>query len=199
MPLQQENREYTYADYLSWDESERIEIIDGIPYHTYGGQIVEGAPVMQATPSSAHQSISMELSRQLANFLKGKPCKAFAAPFTVRLEALEDDRDGTAVEPDIVVVCDHSKLDDKGCKGAPDMVVEIISPSTARKDRIIKFNKYQQAGVREYWIVDPDTKGVQVCILENGRYVTYMYADTDTAPVTVLPGCNISLPDVFAE
>jgi len=197
MPLPQENRKYTYADYLSWPENERIEIIDGIPYHTYGGQITEGAPVMQAAPARVHQEISGEVFRQLANFLKDKSCKVYAAPFAVRLNA--DDSDDTVLEPDITVVCDKSKLDEKGCKGAPDVVVEILSPSTGRKDRMIKFQKYQQAGVREYWIVDPDTKTVQVCILEGGRYFTSVHADTDTAPVTVLPGCTINLYEVFAE
>lgn len=134
---------------------------------------------------------------QLYNFLKGKPCEAYAAPFTVRLG--EDDDNGSTVEPDIVVVCDRSKLDDKGCKGAPDLVVEIISPSTARIDRLIKFNKYKQAGVKEYWIVDPDTMIAQVYVLKNGQYILNVYGDTDTAPVTVLPGCTINLQDIFAE
>lgn len=197
MSLPQENRKYTYADYLSWPEDERIEIIDGVPYHTYGGQIIEGAPIMQATPNRAHQEVSGELFARLHEHLRGKPCKVYAAPFAVRLNA--DDNDDTTLEPDIIVVCDKSKLDEKGCKGTPDMVVEILSPSTARKDRIIKFQKYQQAGVREYWIIDPDTKSLQTCVLENGRYFVTVYTDTDTAPVTVLPGCTISLQDVFAE
>lgn len=194
MPLQQEKRKYTYTDYLSWPEDERIEIIDGVPYHTYGGPIIEGAPVMQAAPSRAHQEISVEMVRQLANFLKGKPCKVYSAPFAVRLN-----EDETVLEPDIAVVCDSSKLNDKGCKGAPDLVVEILSPSTARKDRMVKLQRYQQAGVREYWIVDPDTKTVQVCILENGRYFVTAYADNDTAPVKVLDGCSIDLREVFSE
>jgi len=197
MPLQQGQRKYTYADYLTWDKSERIELIDGVPYHTYGGPVIEGAPVMQAAPTTAHQSVSFELSGQLHRFLKGKPCKAFTAPFTVRLNAA--DNDDITLEPDIVVVCDSSKLDDRGCKGAPDLVIEILSPSTARKDRIIKFQKYQWAGVREYWILDPDTKTLQACILENGRYFVTGYTDADTAPIHVLAGCRINLKDVFAE
>jgi Uma2 family endonuclease len=195
MPLPQERRKYTYADYLSWPEDERIEIIDGVPYHTYGGPVFGGGPVMQAAPATAHQEASVELLGQLRDFLKGKPCKVFHAPFAVRLNA--DAGDDTTLEPDIVVVCDGSKLDSRGCNGAPDFIIEILSPSTARKDRLLKFNRYQQAGVREYWIVDPETGTVQACSLANGNYITKVYAETDTAPVNALPGCVINLRDVF--
>ena len=107
--------------------------------------------------------------------------------------------DDTVVQPDLVVICDRSKIDDKGCNGAPDMVIEILSPSTARHDKLVKFQLYQNAGVREYWIVDPDTKTVQAHVLESGRYFTAAYGDADTAPVYVLDGCTINLTDVFAE
>jgi len=185
MPLLQDDQRYTYADYCTWDDSKRWELIEGVPY------------AMSPSPSPMHQTISVQLLRKIGNFLEGKPCKVFHAPFDVRLNA--DDEDDTVVQPDLLVVCDRSKIDNTGCKGAPDLVVEILSPSTARKDRVLKFQQYQQAGVREYWIVDPETKSVQVCILQGGLYVTYMYADTDTAPVRVLEGCEIDLQDVFAE
>jgi Uma2 family endonuclease len=182
MPLQQENRTYTYEDWLSWDEDVRAELVDGNLY-------------MMAPPSRRHQAVIMEISRQLANFLRGKPCKVFPAPFGVHLNEEED----TVFEPDIVVVCDKSKLDEKGCKGAPDFIIEILSPSSARMDRLLKYNKYQLSGVREYWIVDPETTSVQVSILENGRYYTTVYGEDGVAPVAVLPGCEIVLKDVFAE
>lgn len=182
MPLQREDRRYTYADWLGWDEDVRAEIIDGALY-------------MMAPPTQKHQEILSELHGQLWQFLKGRPCKIFPAPFGVRLSASED----TVLEPDIVVVCDHSKLDGKVCNGAPDLVLEIMSPSTARYDRMVKFQKYQQAGVPEYWIVDPDTKTGQVCILSGGLYFVTMYAETDIAPVNVLEGCRINLSDVSAE
>jgi len=185
MPMPQQNERYTYTDYCTWDDSERWELIDGVPY------------AMSPAPSPAHQEVSSELHRQLANFLKGKPCKVYPAPFDVRLNA--SDEDDTVVQPDLSVICDHSKIDVKGCKGSPDLVMEILSPSTAREDRMRKLQQYRQSGVREYWSVDPDTKTVQVCILSDGIYATYMYADTDTVPVSVLPGCNIELQDVFAE
>jgi Uma2 family endonuclease len=186
MALAEEAAYYTYADFLEWDENVRAEIVDG-------------ELVMMAPPLRSHQRVSMELSYQIRAYLEGKPCKVYASPFAVRLFPQKDNSDDTVLEPDIVVVCDSAKLDDKGCNGAPDFVAEIISPSTAKYDRIAKFRKYQSAGVREYWIVDPDTKTVQVCILENGRYVIFMYDETETAPVAVLPGCGIDLAAVFAE
>ena len=183
MPLPQNNIRYTYADYLSWDDGERWELIDGIPY------------AMSPAPTPIHQEISVNLTLQIGAFLKNKPCRLYTAPFDVRLNA--DEKDDTVLQPDLSVVCDPSKINETGCIGAPDFVIEIISPSTARRDRMVKLKQYQQAGVREYWIVDPDTKTVQVCILEGARYFTSVYADTDIMPVTVLPGCEVVLADVF--
>jgi len=175
---------FTYADYAKWETDERFELIDGVP-------------LAMAAPSRKHQGISMELGGQLHSFLKGKPGKVYAAPFDVRLNGAGDD-DDTVVQPDLVVICDESKLDDKGCNGVPDLIVEILSPSDQRRDKVLKFNKYLQAGVREYWIVDPAGQTVDVHILEDGRYYTTAYTDTDTAPVHVLNGCGVTLADVFA-
>ena len=183
MPLAQSNEYYTYTDYCTWDDGERWELIDGVPY------------AMSPAPSRIHQEISGNLYGQFFNFLRNKPCKVYSAPFDVRINA--DAEDDTVVQPDLLVVCDHSKLDEKGGKGAPDLVIEILSPSSARHDKFLKFNCYQRAGVREYWMVDPDTKTVQVCILENGKYIASVY--DDSIPVEALPGCTIDLKDVFAE
>ncbi|MCL1918918.1 MAG: Uma2 family endonuclease [Peptococcaceae bacterium] len=185
MALPKENERYTYTDYCSWDNDERWELIDGVPY------------AMTPAPSRFHQNISGNLFGQLFNYLQGKPCKVYHAPFDVRLNT--GTNDDTVVQPDLLVVCDSSKLDDKGCVGAPDLVVEILSPSTARKDKLIKFQKYQQSGIREFWIIDPETRTVQVCTLENGNYIISMYGDTDTVHVQVLDGCQIELCSVFAE
>ena len=189
MPLPLEKR-YTLADALSWDENERIELIDGVP-------------VFMAPPTRAHQEILMEMAGQIRDYLKGKKCRVYPAPFAVRLFEQAGDQPGnvdTLVEPDISVVCDPDKLDDIGCKGAPDFVIEILSPSTQRHDRLTKFNLYQQAGVREYWIVDPLSKVVQVFLLEGGTFrAAEVYTAEATAEVSVLPGCLISLPDVFRE
>ena len=182
---------YTYADVLSWDEDVRAEIIDGDLY-------------MMAEPSTDHQIISGELFGQIWTFLRDKPCQVFAAPFGVRLFEQEGDAPSnvkTVLEPDISVVCDKKKLDKRGCKGAPDFVIEILSPSNERHDRLVKFNLYQRAKVREYWIVDPRSSTVEVMLPdENGKLtISEVYSRKDTAPVTVLPGCMIDLAKVFPE
>lgn len=191
MPLPAKKERYTFADVLTWDEGERVEIINGEAF-------------MMAPPSSYHQEISMELARQLANFLEGKKCKVYPAPFGVRL--FERDGDSpedvdTMVEPDISVVCDRSKIDKHGCKGAPDLVVEILSPSSLRHDRLVKLDLYQRAGVREYWIVDPEHKTVQVFLPDtSGSLRLYEdYGLKDIAKVNVLDGCFIELSKVFSE
>ena len=185
MALPQSNDYYTFSDYMSWDSEERYELINGVPY-------------MMATPSRRHQEAVGEIFGQLREFLKGKPCRPFVSPFGVRLNALGND-DDTVVEPDIVVVCDHSKLDDKGCNGAPDFIVEVLSPSSGRMDKFIKFQKYQKAGVREYWIVDLESKTVSANTLENGKYFNTAYAYESIANVHIFEGCQIVLKDVFAE
>ena len=158
---------------------------------------------MLDTPTSIHQEISGELFGQLYNYLKGKKCKVYAAPFAVRLFEKNGDSSedvDTMVEPDISVVCDPGKIDKYGCKGAPDMVAEILSPSTRRHDRFIKFSLYQQAGVREYWIVHPEEKSVQVLLLEDGKLLPHEeYGQDDVAKVNILDGCFIELGKVFAE
>ena len=178
-------RQYTYADYADWKDDKRYELIDGKVY-------------MLSAPSVVHQSISGELYRQLGNFLVGKPCDVFAAPFDVCLSAAGDD-DRTVIQPDILVVCDKSKLDDKRCNGAPDMAIEILSPSTASRDMMIKYNKYMTAGVREYWIVNPVIKAVHVCILKDGEYAITDYFNAGSIPVSILEGCQINIDLVFTE
>lgn len=158
MALSAEKERYTFADALTWPDDERVEII--------GGEVFLMAPA----PSRGHQEISGALFAQLYNCLEGKRCKVYHPPFDVRLFEREGDKPediDTVVEPDLTVVCDMDKLDDMGCKGAPDMVVEILSPSTRRHDRLVKLGLYQRAGVREYWIVDPENKAAQV-FLQDG-------------------------------
>lgn len=149
---------------------------------------------MMAPPSRVHQEILAELTRQFGNFLEGKRCKAYPAPFGVRL--FEHDGDSpedvdTMVEPDISVVCDKNKLDDHGCKGAPDLIIEILSPSTQRHDRLVKLGLYQKAGVREYWVISPGEQTVQVMLRDNGGVfqLRELYGREDVAKVNVLdPG-----------
>ncbi len=191
MALPVEKARYSLADCLIWDENELIEIIDGEAF-------------MMATPSRIHQKISGELFRQLANYLEGKKCEVYSAPFGVRLFEQDGDRPedvDTVVEPDISVVCDRSKLDKLGCKGAPDLIVEILSPSSLRHDRLVKLNLYQRAGVREYWIVDPENRSVMVFLPDrNGSFRLHEdYGREDVAKVSALDGCFIELNKVFSE
>lgn len=180
---------YTFADILGRDEGERYEIIDGKAF-------------LMSSPVRAHQEISGEIFRQLANYLDGKNCRVYHPPFAVRLFEREGDAPedvDTVVEPDITVVCDKSKLDKYGCKGAPDMVIEILSPSSRRYDRIIKLDLYQQAGVREYWVVSPEEETVLVFLLEDGKLLPHESCERgDMAKVTVLDDCFIELEKVFA-
>jgi len=182
---------YTYGDYLRWDDDERWELIDGVAYN------------MTPAPARRHQGILRELAGQLFNYLKDKPCKLYLAPFDVRLPENDeaDEEVTTVVQPDIVVICDPKKLDDRGARGAPDLVIEILAPSTSRKDVKIKFNLYEMHGVREYWIVDPTGGTVMAYRLgPDSRYGRpQVYTDEDSAPVGIFEDLTIDLKAVFAE
>lgn len=190
MPLpQKEGKEYSYADYLTWPEGARWEIIDGIAY-------------MQAAPSPTHQEISGGIFAQFHNYLSGKPCKVYHAPFCVRLikdDEILNEEIKRVVEPDISIVCDKFKIDEQGCNGAPDLIVEIISPSSIRMDKFTKFNKYEKAGVREYWIVEPEGKLVSVFVLQDDqRYGRpEIYTEDDQIVVFIFPDLIIDLKPVF--
>lgn len=190
MALPAAKERYTFADVLAWEENERVEIIRGEAF-------------LMAPPRRAHQEVSVALASQLYNFLEGKRCRVYPAPFGVRLFEREGDAPqdvDTVVEPDISVVCDPGKLDAYGCKGAPDLVIEILSPSSLRHDRLVKLNLYQQAGVREYWIADPENQSVQVFLLDGGVLrIHEEYGPKDIAKVNVLNGCFIELSRVFSE
>lgn len=179
---QPREKKNTYADYLTWDDGNRYELIDGVAY-------------MLAAPSSIHQEIVANLTAELVFCLKGKPCKVFPSPYDVRLNA--DTKDDTVVQPDISVICDPGKIEARGCKGAPDMVIEILSPSTALYDYNSKLSKYLEAGVREYWIVSPDERRVQVYLFENGKGILQIYKDAEVIPVHALGDCRINLAEVF--
>jgi Uma2 family endonuclease len=174
---------FTYADYYRWPEDERWELIDGEAY-------------AMAAPGRAHQTVVGELFRQIANYLIGKPCQPFIAPFDVRLPNREeaDDEVATVVQPDISVICDPDKLDDRGCRGAPDWVIEVLSPNTAAKDQIQKLAAYEQAGVREVWLVHPTDRVVIVYTLNaDGSYGKPAIHETTG---TLTPGL---FPDLLIE
>ncbi|MDU9047758.1 MAG: Uma2 family endonuclease [Candidatus Electrothrix sp. Rat3] len=183
------DRHMTYADYLTLPEDEQWELIEGVPC------------AMSPAPSRIHQKVSGRLFRQLDAFLEQKNCEVYYAPFDVRLQHAEETEDqiSTVVQPDLVVVCDPDKLDEKGCLGAPDLVIEIVSPSTASMDNIKKLALYEKYGVREYWIVHPVDQIVMVRYLEEkGGYGKAVIHDaTGIIAVRVLPGLMMKLDAVF--
>ena len=185
--LPKEQPYYTYADYKEWelDEGERYEIIDGEAY-------------AMSAPSTQHQAILGGLFNQIYNYLQGKPCKVFPAPLDVRLFYAEDESDDTIVQPDIVVICDKTKIGPEGCRGAPDLVVEILSPSNTAIEMEQKLKLYHKAGVREYWVIDGENDGLTVYLFQKDVMVK-TYKDTDAVAVSIFPGLTISLEQVFAK
>ena len=182
---------YTYGDYLKWPDEERWEIIDGVPY------------LMSPAPSVDHQKISGETFRQFANYLVGKKCDVFNAPFDVRLPAADEkDEDiQTVVQPDIVVICDKSKLDQRGYRGAPALIVEILSPSTSKKDLSEKYDLYERCEVKEYWVVFPLDKVLDVYLPdEEGKYrKAGSYEKEDRVKPSIFDDLEIDLGLVFRD
>ena len=148
IPVSTSDTIYTYAHVLAWPEHERWEILQGVPY------------AMTPAPTIRHQEVAGALYRILGNYMQGKDCRVFIAPLDVLLSERQepDEQIQTVVQPDVFVVCDKSKLDKNRCKGAPDLIIEVLSPTTARKDRREKFLLYEKYGVKEYWLVEPDSK-----------------------------------------
>ena len=179
-------RRYTYADYLEWEGPERFQLINGEVFQ-------------MASPSVIHQAFLMELSLQFGNWLRGKSCQVFAAPLDVRLFPKKDKSDNTVVQPDLLVVCDKNKLGKGSVNGAPDLIIEIVSPSNSHSELFLKYNYYLKAGVREYWIIDPDKRKVNVHIYENDHYIGTIYEDDACIPVAVLPGLEIPLEDLWSK
>jgi Uma2 family endonuclease len=186
------NKRYTYADYLTWLDGQARELIDGFIY------------IMPPAPRLGHARVNMRILRNLDDCItknRGK-CEVFTAPFDVRFPKngeTADDKIYTVVQPDICVVCDLSKLDELGCCGAPDMIVEILSPSTSRKDFTKKFSLYEASGVKEYWIVHPNEKAINVFLLqEDGKYdegITYEWGGK--IPVHIFENYPIDWDDIF--
>lgn len=175
------NQHYTFGDYSRWSDDERYELIDGVPY------------LMAPAPSLDHQSIVFALGREIAEALDNSPCRVFVAPVDVRLPKHNesDDAIDTVVQPDLLVVCDPSKLDSKGVRGAPDWVIEVISPKTAVRDQIDKKKLYERHGVREYWLIHPTDRVATIYRLNADVY--------DPALVIALQGETTShaVPGVY--
>lgn len=172
---------FSYKDYKKWDDGVRYELIYGEAY-------------MMSSPGMWHQRVVLSVGSQLSQFLDGKPCEPFIAPFDVRLFPKDDETDDTVVQPDVFVVCDKSKLSDgKACRGAPDFVAEVVSSSSKMTDRYVKKDLYCRAGVREYWRIGPNK--VYVYVLADGVYTETVYdagfSQALEIPVSMLSGCTI--------
>ncbi|OHD79364.1 MAG: hypothetical protein A3J97_02400 [Spirochaetes bacterium RIFOXYC1_FULL_54_7] len=168
------DKRYTLADWRSWPDDERWELINGVAYN------------MSPAPRVKHQDRAFELGRKLANWLEGKPCKVFMAPLDVFLPKMEtstkkmdieskddvsgSDNNETVVQPDVLAVCDPDKIRDNGIHGAPDFVVEVLSDATANKDFGVKLELYEKSGVREYWIIQPETATVFQYVLDGDTF-----------------------------
>lgn len=196
-PVRKSDHRFTYGDYRQWPEEERWELIDGSAFN------------MSPAPSSGHQAISFYISMELGNFLKDKPCRAFAAPFDVFLPGEGEDREdriSTIVQPDISVICDISRITGKGCVGAPDLVMEILSPYTSVRDLNIKFKLYEKSLVKEYWVIDPGNEYIRIFLLsdegkygEGTLYSMYDLSDRDTTvPSDLLKGFSVDLKELFS-
>ncbi|HSI78327.1 MAG TPA: Uma2 family endonuclease [Lunatimonas sp.] len=182
---------YTYADYLSWDIEEMVELIKG--------KVFKRAA---AAPSRIHQRLTGNLLTELNMFLKGKQCQAYVAPFDVRLpvKSKKDDKIYTVVQPDICVVCDLDKLDDRGCIGAPDLVVEVLSPGNKQLELQHKYEVYEESGVKEYWLMDALGHTLLIYTLVQGRYQSSrLLTSGDMAKSSAIMGFELDLEPFFAE
>lgn len=180
---------YNYSDYLKWTFKERVELIKG--------KVFEMSPA----PRTYHQEISINLAAEIRFFLKKKNCKVFAAPYDVRLPNNPNDPNDkiyTVIQPDICVICDLNKIDELGCKGAPDLIVEILSPSSVKNDLENKFELYQENGVCEYWIIYPGENIIEVFDLYDDKYeLRGKYFRFNTITSKVLPDFTVDLKDIF--
>ena len=183
------NGTYTYADYLLWQFTERVELL-------------RGKIRQMAAPSMRHQRAVTRLTRTIANALWQTPCQVFVAPFDVRLIRMRNDKEvKTVVQPDLCVICDPAKLDERGCNGAPDLIIEILSPGNSRTEMKDKFELYQEAGVLEYWVVSPSEKTIQIWTLdEQGIYISRQpKVEGDIATTPIISNLAVDVTEVFLD
>lgn len=200
LPIKKADHKFTYVEYSTWPDDERWELIEGVAYN------------MSPAPTSSHQRIFRKLFFQICSYLEEKACEPFAAPFDVYLPEhpeQEFNEIDTIVQPDISVICNPKKIIKKGCLGAPDLIIEILSPSTSKKDLSEKFQLYEKHGVKEYWIVDPGNQYVRIFNLqtegaEAGKYdegtlipPADWREENTIAKSTVLEGFQIDLEMLF--
>ncbi len=184
------NKVYSYADYYKWKFEERVELIKGKIFK------------MSPAPNRVHQEVAGHLYRRLGNHLEKSPCRVYIAPFDVRLpRKSKDDKDIlTVLQPDICLVCDPSILDDRGCLGAPDLIIEILSPGNSKKEVKNKYEAYEEAGVKEYWIADPIRQTMQVYLLRDGHFAAQRtLTNEDVVTSTVVAGFSMNLAELFIQ
>jgi Uma2 family endonuclease len=191
LPAKKDDRLYLYRDYRAWPDDERWELIDGVAWN------------MSPAPSMAHQALSAELTYAIRSFLGKSGCRVFAAPFDILLPESPDQADDdvpNVVQPDLAVICDPSRLRPFGCVGAPDWVIEILSPYTSRRDMVKKLSLYERHGVREYWVIDPGNRYVHVYVRgEDGRYPDpELFVGAATIRSVACQGFELRLEELFA-
>lgn len=185
------NKQYTYADYLTWQFSDRVELLWG-----YIRQM--------SAPDRRHQSILGNIHLQVKLHFRFQPCKVYLAPFDVRLprkHKITNEAITTVTQPDLCVICDPAKLDKAGCIGAPDWIIEVLSKGNTKKEMKEKFEAYQDAGVLEYWIVQPAYDNILVYVLENGKFqiAPTLFSEDEEATPHCFLNLKIDLNEVFAE
>ena len=177
---------YTYAEYLLWKFEERVELLKGKLFK-------------MSAPSPAHQVVQSNLNIELGLYFRNQKCQIYPAPFDVRLPAKGETGDAihTVVQPDLCVVCDRTKIDSRGCIGAPDLVIEIISPGNSKKELKQKFKLYEEAGVREYWVIHPSEEYVIVNVWENNHYKTLSPIVDDEVHSVIFPTLKVHTKEIF--
>lgn len=183
-PKTDQTETYTYEDYLTWDGPERWELIDGVPY-------------LLASPVPEHQQVAIQLGAEFAMYLRGKECRAFIAPMDLTFE--ENQQTNKVIQPDLFVMCGEYGSN-KRITGIPALIVEILSPSTAKHDLIRKLNLYQKAGVKEYWVVDPEEKNINIYLHDGAvlRWTEQEYKPDDKLSPSMFPDLVIGVSVIFA-
>lgn len=187
--LAHEMKKYTYEDLLKIDDGNRYELIDGQLY-------------LMSSPTTKHQEVVGTIYVQLYNYLIGKKCKVFVSPLDVCLSGVRNPKkEYNVLEPDVMVVCDESKISDKAIEGAPDIIIEVVSPSSRKHDTFVKFNLYQYYGVKEYWIIDLEAEVIYQYILNEKNIYTLpkTYEITEDVKVNRLKNCTISLRELLKK
>ncbi len=170
---------YTYDEYYTWQFADRVELIDGKVYHLFPG------------PNTKHQEVSANLTYNWYGFFRNKKCKVFAAPFDVRFPKKDGSKTNTVVQPDLCIICDLSKIENRGVNGAPDLIIEILSPNNPNRDKKVKYNLYEREGVKEYWLVHPTEEWLLIyCLNDDGKYVGSKTFTPEDKTV-----CSVLFPD----